>query len=52
MKRFTPYQKLSKRKQREKDLESRHTWGPLSPVTRKPANSKAYTRKAKHPSIH
>ena len=45
MKVFIPYEKLSKKKQREIDKQKRGTWGALSPVTRKPENKKAYNRK-------
>lgn len=44
MEKFISYGKLSKKKQRELDRAKRRTWGGLSPVTRKHANSKAYHR--------
>jgi len=44
MKNFIPYDKLSKKEKRKLDLAGRQTWGSLNPVTRKPANSKAYNR--------
>ena len=44
MEKFIPYEKLSKKKQRELDADRRTVW-TISPVTRKPANSKAYNRK-------
>ena len=44
MKTFIPYEKLSKKEKRKADLAKRQTWGELNPVTRKPANSKAYSR--------
>lgn len=40
-----PYEKLSKKKKREQDQKHRTTWGNLNPVTRKPANPKAYKRR-------
>ena len=43
MDKFIPYEKLSKKKKRELDLKKRKTWA-ISPVTRKPANPKAYNR--------
>lgn len=46
MEKFVPYEKLSKKKQRELDAMKRGTWGRLNPVTRMPANPKAYNRKA------
>lgn len=45
MKKFVPYEKLSKKEKRKIDNERRQTWGELNPVTRKPENSKAYNRK-------
>ncbi len=44
-KKFVPYEKLSKKKQREYDKMKRITWGCLNPVTRNTANPKAYDRK-------
>ena len=44
MEKFIPYEKLSKKKQRELDAKRRSVW-TISPVTRKPANPKAYNRK-------
>ena len=44
MEKFVPYEKLSKKKKRELDLKRRVTW-EMNPVTRRPANPKAYTRK-------
>ena len=44
MEKFIPYNKLSKKKQKELNAARRGTW-TLNPVTRKPANPKAYNRK-------
>lgn len=44
MKKYIPYEKLSKKKQRELDRKQRLTWGSLSPVSRNTANPKAYNR--------
>ena len=44
MEKFVSYEKLSKKKKRELNAKRRGTWGGLSPVTRKPANPKAYNR--------
>ena len=44
MKKFIPYEKLSKKEKRKIDQTSRQTWGELKPVTRKPETSKAYNR--------
>ena len=45
MKKFIPYEKLSKKEKRMIDLAGRRTWNGLNPVTRKPRNPKAYNRK-------
>ena len=45
MAQFIPYEKLSKKKQRELDAKKRTTWNGVNPVTRKPENPKAYNRK-------
>lgn len=44
MEKFIPYDKLSKKKKRERDALRRSTWA-ISPVTRRPENPKAYNRK-------
>ena len=36
MKKFVPYEKLSKKEKRRLDSQRRKTWGEMSPVTRKP----------------
>ena len=43
MEKFIPREKLSKKKQREMNAQSRVTW-TISPVTRKSADPKAYDR--------
>ena len=43
MDKFIPYEKLSKKKKREQNVKRRKIWA-ISPVTRKPANPKAYNR--------
>ena len=43
MEKFIPYAKLSKKKKREMDARKRGTW-IINPVTRKPANPRAYNR--------
>jgi len=45
VKKFIPYEKLSKRKRRETDRLRRADWGELCPVTRRPENPNAYNRK-------
>ena len=44
MEKFIAYEKLSKKKQRELNAKRRSSWGGVNPVTRKPANPKAYNR--------
>ena len=44
MEKYIPYEKLSKKEKRRLDSRRRTTWGPVSPVTRKPESSKAYNR--------
>ena len=44
MKKFIPYEKLSKKEKRRFDQAKRQTWGSLNPITRKPPNSRAYDR--------
>ena len=45
MEKFIIYEKLSKQKQRELNVQKRSTWGSLNPVTRKPQNKNVYNRK-------
>lgn len=45
MDKYIPFEKLSKKKQRELNAGRRGMWGAISPVTRKPPNPKAYNRK-------
>lgn len=45
MEKFIPFEKLSKKKQKELNNLKRGTWGALNPVTRKSENLKAYNRK-------
>lgn len=50
MEKFVPFEKLSKKARRKRNSEKRVGWGGLSPVTRKPANPRAYNRrKAQRP---
>lgn len=44
MEKFIPYEKLSKKEKEKLNKSRRQTWGAISPVTRKPENSKAYNR--------
>lgn len=45
MEKFTPFEKLSKKKQREINAQKRGSWNGINPVTRKTENVKAYNRK-------
>lgn len=45
MEKLIPFEKLSKKKQRELMARKRGSWGGINPVTRKPENPKAYNRK-------
>ena len=44
MEKFIPYEKLSKKEQRELNARKRKTWGNVNPVTRRTENPKAYNR--------
>jgi len=52
MKKYIPYEKLSKREKQAYNARRRHGWGALSPVTRRPANPKAYNRNRERQVIH
>ena len=45
MKKFVPYEKLSKKKRRELDAQRRGDWGGMNPVTRRSVDKTAYNRK-------
>lgn len=45
MKKFVPYEKLSKKERRRLDRKKRRDWGTLDPVTRFGPNQKLYDRK-------
>ena len=45
MEKFIPYEKMSKKQRKAVDAKRRGSWNGLNPVTRKPANPKAYNRK-------
>ena len=45
MAKFIPFVKLSKKTQQEINKNRRKNWGNIDPVTKRPANSKAYNRK-------
>lgn len=41
---FTPFEKLSKKKKAELNKEKRASWNGFNPVTRTPPNPKVYDR--------
>ncbi|MBQ7875315.1 MAG: hypothetical protein IJ306_09210 [Oscillospiraceae bacterium] len=45
MEKFIPFEKLSKKRQKELNALKRRDWNGLNPVTRKPENPKAYNRR-------
>ena len=45
MDKYVPIEKRSKKVKRELAKAKRGTWGALNPLTRKPANPKAYNRR-------
>ncbi len=46
MKKFVPYEKLSKKEQKAWNARSRAGWGEMNPVTRRTKNPAAYDRNA------
>ena len=45
MEKFIPYEKLSKKEKKRRNAMRRGSWYGINPVTRKPANSKAYSKR-------
>lgn len=45
MQKFVPFEKLSKKKQRELNKKQRGSWGSINPVSRKVESAKKYDRK-------
>ncbi|OGO87854.1 MAG: hypothetical protein A2Y15_08945 [Clostridiales bacterium GWF2_36_10] len=45
MSKFIPFDKLSKKEQKEFMKKKRVTWGEFNPATRKPTKPKVYNRK-------
>ena len=43
---YIPFEKMSKKAQKEYNKRQRNTWGELKPVTRIVPNKKAYNRRA------
>jgi len=51
MEKFVPYEKLSKKEQKEIDAEKRRDWNGIDPATKVvDKDKKAYKRKPKHPN--
>ena len=44
MEKYIPFEKLSKKKQREQNSAGRGSWYGINPVTRRPESAKAYNR--------
>lgn len=44
MEKFVHFEKLPKKEQKKQNAARRNTWDSMSPVTRKPKNSRAYDR--------
>lgn len=51
MKKYVPYEKMSKKQKAAVDRERRGTWGGLNPVTRKSSNKTLYDRNAEKARI-
>ena len=45
MEKFIPYEKLSKKKKKERNSLKRKSWGEFNPAIKKIENRKAYKRK-------
>ena len=45
MEKFIAKEKLSKKARRALNLKKRHTWGAITPITKKAETPKAYNRK-------
>jgi len=45
MEKFIPYEKLSKKKQKELNAKKRGSWYGIDPVTRKSESPRAYNRR-------
>lgn len=51
MKKFIPYEKMSKKQQKEVNQKKRNDWGLCKPVTRIIKTEKCYSRKIKHKGL-
>lgn len=48
MKKFIPYEKMSKKQQKEVNNKKRNDWGICKPITKVIESDKKYSRKIKH----
>ncbi len=48
MKKFVPYEKMSKKARKALDAKKRSSWGLCKPVTKQEENKKAYRRHDKY----
>ena len=48
MEKFIPFEKLSKKKQREHNAQYRNDWGDVKPTSRVVESAKLYKRRPKH----
>ena len=48
MEKFIPFEKLSKKKQREHNAQYRNDWGDVKPTSRVDESAKLYKRRPKH----
>lgn len=44
---FIPYEKLSRKKQKELNAKKRNSWGMVKPITKSMGSKKVYNRKDK-----
>lgn len=51
MKRYIPYEKLSKKEKKKIDAKRRGDWNGINPVTRRVESKMFYTRKRKHKNL-
>ena len=52
MKKFTEFEKLSKKEQKRINNSRRGSWGDCNPVTKVVKSKKVYSRKTKHKSAN
>lgn len=52
MEKFVPYEKMSKKAQKELNSKKRSDWGLCNPATKQEENKKAYRRHDKHRKLN